>query len=99
MRTTRRVVCVILCTSVAVMPWSLSRRTEGAVAIIRLGTGLPPTGSAGVLPQTWVAPTDEAPRIDGKIDEDTDFRYEAELKLDRKELAVTIARIVVDSGS
>ncbi len=34
-----------------------------------------------------IAGTKPRGRIDGKIDEDTDFRYEAELKLDRKELA------------
>jgi len=51
------------------MPWSFSGQTEAAVATIRLGTGLPPTGSAGILPQTWVAPTDKAPHVDGKIDE------------------------------
>ncbi len=34
-----------------------------------------------------IAGTKPRGRIEGKIDEDTDFRYEAELKLDRKELA------------
>ncbi|UCD50786.1 MAG: anthranilate synthase component 1 [Phycisphaerales bacterium] len=34
-----------------------------------------------------IAGTKPRGRIDGKIDPDTDFRYEAELKLDRKELA------------
>lgn len=34
-----------------------------------------------------IAGTKPRGKIDGKIDEDTDFRYEAELKLDRKELA------------
>jgi anthranilate synthase component 1 len=34
-----------------------------------------------------IAGTKPRGRIGGKIDEDTDFRYEAELKLDRKELA------------
>lgn len=34
-----------------------------------------------------IAGTKPRGRIDGKIDKDTDFRYEAELKLDRKELA------------
>jgi anthranilate synthase component 1 len=34
-----------------------------------------------------IAGTKPRGRIDGNIDEDTDFRYEAELKLDRKELA------------
>lgn len=34
-----------------------------------------------------IAGTKPRGRIDGKIDVDTDFRYEAELKLDRKELA------------
>ncbi len=34
-----------------------------------------------------IAGTKPRGRIDGKIDQDTDFRYEAELKLDRKELA------------
>ena len=36
----------------------------------RLGTGLPPSGTAGVLPQTWVTPVNQAPRVDGKLDED-----------------------------
>lgn len=34
-----------------------------------------------------IAGTKPRGRIDGKVDPDTDFRYEAELKLDRKELA------------
>ena len=34
-----------------------------------------------------IAGTKPRGKVDGKIDEDTDFRYEAELKLDRKELA------------
>lgn len=34
-----------------------------------------------------IAGTKPRGRINGQIDEDTDFRYEAELKLDRKELA------------
>ena len=34
-----------------------------------------------------IAGTKPRGRVSGKIDEDTDFRYEAELKLDRKELA------------
>jgi anthranilate synthase component 1 len=34
-----------------------------------------------------IAGTKPRGRIDGQIDADTDFRYEAELKLDRKELA------------
>jgi anthranilate synthase component 1 len=34
-----------------------------------------------------IAGTKPRGKIDGKIDPDTDFRYEAELKLDRKELA------------
>ena len=34
-----------------------------------------------------IAGTKPRGRVNGKIDEDTDFRYEAELKLDRKELA------------
>ena len=34
-----------------------------------------------------IAGTKPRGRVGGKIDEDTDFRYEAELKLDRKELA------------
>lgn len=34
-----------------------------------------------------IAGTKPRGKIDGKIDHDTDFRYEAELKLDRKELA------------
>jgi anthranilate synthase component 1 len=34
-----------------------------------------------------IAGTKPRGRIDGRIDPDTDFRYEAELKLDRKELA------------
>jgi len=34
-----------------------------------------------------IAGTKPRGKIDGKIDEDTDFRYEAELKLDHKELA------------
>ncbi len=34
-----------------------------------------------------IAGTKPRGRIDGKIDADTDFRYEAELKIDRKELA------------
>jgi len=69
MRLARRVLCVILCMSVTLTLWSLPKRAEAAVATIRLGTGLPPTGSAGVLPQTWVAPVSDAPTIDGKLDE------------------------------
>jgi anthranilate synthase component 1 len=34
-----------------------------------------------------IAGTKPRGRVGGKIDQDTDFRYEAELKLDRKELA------------
>lgn len=45
------------------------------------GTG---TRSVEIRP---IAGTKPRGRIDGKIDPDTDFRYEAELKLDRKELA------------
>jgi hypothetical protein len=60
---------VILFTSVAVTPWSLSKPTDAAVTTRRLGTGLHPTRSVGVLPQTWVAPVTEAPRVDGKLGE------------------------------
>jgi len=42
-----------------------------------------------------IAGTKPRGRIDGKIDEDTDFRYEAELKLDRKELAEHIMLVAL----
>jgi len=46
---------------------------------------------SGAVPRTVeirpIAGTKPRGRIGGQIDEDTDFRYEAELKLDRKELA------------
>jgi len=65
----RQVLCATFLASIAVAPWSLAQPTEAAVVTRRLGTGLPSSGSAGELPQTWVAPADEAPQVDGKLDE------------------------------
>jgi hypothetical protein len=39
------------------------------VATRRLGTGLPPSPARGRLPEAWVAPAKETPRIDGKLDD------------------------------
>ena len=50
--------------------YSVSNTAHAAAVTMRLSTGLPPSGSAGVLPQTWVAPAGQAPQIDGKLDEE-----------------------------
>jgi len=69
MRVARRPRWLTVWTLAVLGMWPSTETAHAAVVTKRLGTGLPPSGSAGVLPQTWVAPAAEAPAIDGKLDE------------------------------
>ena len=67
MRAHKRLVWVCGLTACAVL--AVAAVGEAAVVTARLGTGLPPRGPREDLPRSWAAPVDEAPTIDGRLDE------------------------------
>lgn len=71
MQVTRLVQRVVVLTIVLPPVWTgAANRGRAAVVTKRLGTGLPASRSAGILPQARVAPVERAPQIDGKLDEE-----------------------------
>ena len=69
MRTFQRRLRVCGLTACAVL--AMAAAGEAAVVTARLGTGLPPQSPREDLPQCWAAPVDEAPTIDGRLNEKT----------------------------
>jgi len=67
MRTHKRLLRVCALTACAVLAMAAVGRA--AVVTSRLGTGLPPQSPREDLPQCWAAAVDEAPTIDGRLDE------------------------------
>lgn len=67
-RSVRRV--VLLAIGLAAAAAGLVSTGQAAVVTKRLGTGLPPSRSTGRLPEAWVAPAKQAPKIDGRLDDE-----------------------------
>jgi hypothetical protein len=53
----------------AVVGTFLAHAAAADVATVRLATGLPPSPSGGRLPEAWVAPVEQGPTIDGRLDD------------------------------
>ncbi len=67
MRTSRQWLCV--CSLVTCLVLVAVVGVEAAVVTKRLGTGLPPSSAGSEGSQAWAAPVEEAPTIDGRLDE------------------------------
>jgi len=70
MRPTELRLAFASCSLILLTSGHLTTAVPAAMVTVRLGTGLSPTDTDGRLPQTWVAPTNKPPQIDGRLDEE-----------------------------